>query len=405
MARAFEGLRVIDATHVLAGPFASYQLGVLGADVIRIDRPDDPDQSRLQGTDRTLNEAAMGTAYLAQGANKRSVALNLQHKAARDVMRRLLRDADVFVQNFRPGALEGKGLGYDDIARLNPRLIYCSISAFGHTGPRAQQTGYDNVFQAMSGLMAITGTEASGPLRAGAPVVDYATGYMAAFAIAASLYRRKNDGQGAHVDLSMFDAALMLMSAPITGLTAGNVAPEPRGNQFPSACLGAYPTTDGLLMIGASNMRQQHRLWAALGRSDMAKASYDASRDAFAIEEATLRAIFASRSAAEWEEHLRAHSVPAARVRSLLEALSEPQLTSRVFLQAAGKVPGTDRDLMAPVAPFGITNGDPKLDRAAPKLGADTEAVLIEAGVSKAEIASLIDTEAAFCGGVPPQSN
>lgn len=158
MPRAFEGLRVIDATHVLAGPFASYQLAVLGADVIKIDRPDDPDQVRIQGPDRTLNADAMGTTYLAQGANKRSIALDLKTEVDRAVLRKLLETADVFVQNFRPGALEALGLGYDEISALNPRLVYCSVSAFGHTGPRRQETGYDNVFQAISGLMAATGT-------------------------------------------------------------------------------------------------------------------------------------------------------------------------------------------------------------------------------------------------------
>lgn len=157
MPRAFEGLKVIDATHVLAGPFAAYQLAVLGADVIKIDRPDDPDQVRQQGPDRELNAHNMGTTYLAQGANKRSVALNLKTEGGRKALRALLKDADVFVQNYRPGALEALGLGYDELSRLNPRLVYCSVSAFGCTGPRAEETGYDNVFQAISGLMALTG--------------------------------------------------------------------------------------------------------------------------------------------------------------------------------------------------------------------------------------------------------
>ncbi|TFF27186.1 CoA transferase [Jiella endophytica] len=391
MGRAFEGLRVIDATHVLAGPFASYQLAVQGADVVRVERHDDPDQSRLQGTDRELNAAAMGTAYLAQGANKRSIALDLKQPDGQAVMRRLLTGADVFVENFRPGALEALGFGYEAVAALNPRLVYCSISAFGHSGPRAEETGYDNVFQAMSGLMAMTGTEESGPLRAGAPVVDYATGYMAAFAISAALYRRTTEGVGGHIDLSMFEAALMLMSAPIAGLTAGGFAPGPQGNRFPSACLGTYPTADGLLMIGASNVRQQQRLWTALARPDMAKDSYDASRDAFEAEGATLRAIFLTRSAAEWEEELRRHRVPAGRVRSLQEALADPQLASRGLMQPAGLVPGTDRPFSAPVAPFTITDGgSPAITQPAPRLGADTKAILAEAGYDDAAIGRLL---------------
>lgn len=389
MARPFKGLRVIDATHVLAGPFAAYQLGVLGADVIRIDRPDDPDQSRSQGPDRALNAAQMGSAYLAQGSNKRSVALDLKQPQGRDALLRLLASADVFVQNFRPGALAALGLGYEDVARINPRLVYCSISAFGQHGPRAEETGYDNVFQAMSGLMAMTGTAETGPLRAGAPVIDYATGYMAAFAIASALFRRERSGEGAHVDLAMFDAALMLMSAPIAGLTAGGAAPGPQGNRFPSAGLGAYPTADGLLMLGAGNQRQQRRLWAALGQPGMAKPSHDESRDDFTNEAEMLRRILLTRTAAEWEVFLRAHRVPAARVRALPEALADPQLAARGVLQAAGPMPGRPESFDVPVAPFLLSGGDPALDRPAPRIGQHTAEVLREAGYGAAEIEAL----------------
>ncbi|MEI4470118.1 CaiB/BaiF CoA transferase family protein [Frigidibacter sp. MR17.24] len=390
MARPFEGLRVIDATHVLAGPFAAYQMAALGAEVIRVERPDDPDQSRLQGTDPALNAARMGTAYLAQGSGKRSVALDLKHPAAQAVMRRLVAGADVFVQNFRPGALDALGLGHAAMAALNPRLVYCSISAYGQTGPRAAETGYDNVFQATSGLMAMTGTDASGPLRAGAPVVDYATGYMAAFAISAALLRRATEGVGAHVDLSMFEAALMLMSAPIAGLTVGGQAPGPQGNRFPSACLGTYAARDGLLMIGASNLRQQRRLWAALGRPDMVRESFDAGRESHAEDAAALAAIFATGDCARWETLLRHHRVPAARVRTLPEALADPQLAARGLLQQPGTLPGSEVPLTLPVAPFRISGGgDPVIDRPPPALGADTDAVLRDMGFGPAEIADL----------------
>lgn len=389
MARPFEGLRVIDATHVLAGPFAAYQMAVLGADVIRIDHPGDPDQSRSQGSDRALNAAQMGSAYLAQGAGKRSLALDLKQPEGQAALLRLLRGADVFVQNFRPGALDKLGLGYDPVARINPRLVYCSISAFGQKGPRAQDTGYDNVFQAMSGMMSLTGTEVSGPLRAGAPVVDYATGYMAGFAIAAALVRRAQTGEGAHVDLAMFDAALMLMAAPIAGLTAGGTAPGPQGNRFPSAGLGAYPTADGLLMLGAGNQRQQRRLWAMLGHPEIAKATHDESRDDFEREEALLRSIFLTRSAADWEDMLRVHRVPAARVRSLPEALSDPQLAARGVVQSAGPLPWGEESHAVLVAPFGLSGGDPALDRPAPRIGEHSEEVLREAGFKPGEIAAL----------------
>ena len=158
MQRPFEGIRVIDATHVLAGPFAAYQLAVLGADVIKVEHPLDPDQSRLTGPDRTLGKRQMGTSYLTQASNKRSLTLDLKQAAGQDVFKKLVATADVLVENYRPGALDALGLGYETMAAINPRLIYASMSAFGQRGPRAQQTAYDYVIQATSGIMAMTGT-------------------------------------------------------------------------------------------------------------------------------------------------------------------------------------------------------------------------------------------------------
>lgn len=367
MARAFDGLRVIDATHVLAGPFAAYQLGLLGADVVRIDRPDDPDQSRLQGSDPELNAAGQGTAFLAQGSNKRSIALDLKSPEDQETLHALLRDADVFVQNFRPGALAKLGFGYDSLARINPRLIYCSISAFGQTGPRAQETGYDNVFQAISGLMAMTGTPQSAPLKAGAPVVDYATGYVAAFAISAALFQREQTGRGQHIDLAMFDTSLMLMSSHISALTVGGLKPRANGNRFPMAGLGAYATADGLLMLGAGNLRQQRRLWMALQRVDMIKSSLQESVDDAAREEEVLRAIFLTRDASEWEEFLRRHKVPAGRIRELDEALLDPQLRHRAVLQEV-VLPGRDGSTRLPASAFLMSEGDPEILAAPPVL-------------------------------------
>src|SRR5262249_23295821 len=176
MTRPFEGIRVIDVTHVLAGPFAAYQLGVLGADVIKVEHPDDPDQSRSSGTDKALNRSGMGTGFLTQASNKRSIALNLKKEEDREVLKKLVATADVFVENYRPGAFEALGLGYEALSAINPRLIYASFSAFGQQGPRGSQTAYDHVIQATSGIMAMTGTKDTHPVKLGSPVVDYATG-------------------------------------------------------------------------------------------------------------------------------------------------------------------------------------------------------------------------------------
>lgn len=393
--RPFETLRVIDATHVLAGPFAAYQMAVMGADVVKIDRPGDPDQVRLQGPDRELGAAEMGTTYLAQGANKRSVALDLKTKGGQEALKALLKDADVFVENYRPGALAALGLGYDAVSQINPRIVYCSVSAFGQHGPRGTETGYDFVFQAVAGLMALTGTDATGPLKTGAPVVDYATGYMTAFAIASALFLRERTQRGQHIDLAMFDATLMLMSTHVTALTAAGKKPHPEGNTFNVAGVGAYETADGLLMLGAANMRQQKRLWEALGRPEMVKSTHAARIAAHAEEAAILRAEMRTRTATEWEGFLRDHGVPAGKVRPLHEALEDPQLAFRGVLQPAPKPLGRAGTYLVPVAPFLMSDGSPHLDRPAPRVGEHTRAVLAEAGYSAAHIDRLIRDGAA----------
>lgn len=389
MTKAFESVRVIDATHVLAGPFAAYQLAVLGADVIKIDRPDDPDQVRIGGADRDLNALNMGTTYLAQGANKRSLALDLKSEDGRLALRELLKTADVFIQNYRPGALEALGLGYDKMSAINPSLIYCSVSAFGHTGPRKNETGYDNVFQAISGLMAATGTPEVSPLKAGAPVVDYATGYMAAFSIATALFQRTNTGRGQHIDLAMFDATLMLMSTHITATTAAGKPPKPEGNHYAVAGLCTYDTAEGKLMLGAANLRQQKRLWQALGRPDMVKETNNQRLDDFATEAAVLTEILAGRTAAEWQDFLRDHQVPAGRVRGLAEALQDSQLVSRGVLHSLPHPLDPAQSYLVPVAPFLMSEGSPEITRNPPLLGQHSEEVLREIGFSSEKIAQM----------------
>ena len=157
MTRPFEGIKVIDVTHVLAGPFAAYQLAVLGADVIKVEHPDECDQSRETGSDRALNRQKMGLGFMTQGSNKRSVTLDLKQERGREILKRLVKDADVMVENYRPGAFPALGIGYEDMKKINPRLIYCSMTAFGQEGPRGNQTAYDHAIQALSGVMAATG--------------------------------------------------------------------------------------------------------------------------------------------------------------------------------------------------------------------------------------------------------
>src|SRR5690349_8027411 len=231
----FEGIRVIDITHVLAGPFATYQLAVLGADVIKVEHPDDPDQSRGVGTDKELNRRKMGTAFLTQASNKRSITLDLKQAKDRDILKKLAATADIFVENYRPGAFEALGLGYDVLAAINPRLIYASFSAFGQHGPRGSQTAYDHVIQATSGIMAMTGTPEVNPIKFGSPAIDYATGMTGAFAVAAALFQRERTGKGQRIDMAMLDVAVILMSSHLAGYLRNGVHPKPSGNRNPHA--------------------------------------------------------------------------------------------------------------------------------------------------------------------------
>jgi crotonobetainyl-CoA:carnitine CoA-transferase CaiB-like acyl-CoA transferase len=385
MMRPFEGIRVIDVTHVLAGPFAAYQLAVLGADVIKVEDPNDPDQSRGSGTDKALNHANMGTSFLTQASNKRSIALDLKKEADREILKKLVKTADVFVENYRPGAFEALGLGYEALSAINPRLIYASFSAFGQTGPRCEQTAYDHVIQATSGIMAMTGTKEVHPIKFGSPAIDYATGMTGAFALSAALYQREKTGRGQRIDMAMLDVAMILMSSHLTGYLRNGVHPKPHGNRHPHATNGAFATKDGLVMLGASNIRQQKRLWTLLGRPDMIKNTND-ERDADHDREiAVLEEIMLTRTADEWEQFLHANHVPAARVRTMGEAIADPQIASRGVIHRHAGGNGVEGSFGVPLAAFTFAHGGPRIDTPPPALGQHNDEILAELGLSQSK--------------------
>jgi crotonobetainyl-CoA:carnitine CoA-transferase CaiB-like acyl-CoA transferase len=378
----FEGIRVIDATHVLAGPFATYQLALLGADVIKVENPDYPDQSRGAGTDKELNRRNMGTAYLTQASNKRSITLDLKQARDRNTLKKLVVTADVFVENYRPGAFDALGLGYAELAAINPRLIYASFSAFGQQGPRGVQTAYDHVIQATSGIMATTGTPEVNPVKFGSPAVDYATGVTGAFALSAALFQRERTGKGQCIDMAMLDVAMTLMSSHLTGYLRNGVHPKPSGNRNPHATNSAYETKDGLVMLGASNLRQQRRLWTLLERPDLIKKTNE-ERDADRAREAqVLSGIMLMRTADEWENFLQAHHVPAARVRTMGEAVADSQLASRKIIHHHAGGNGVDGDFGVPLAAFTFAHGGPRIDTPPPALGQHNEEIFKELGLS-----------------------
>jgi crotonobetainyl-CoA:carnitine CoA-transferase CaiB-like acyl-CoA transferase len=379
--RPFEGIRVIDVTHVLAGPFAAYQLAVLGADVIKVDDPNDPDQSRSSGSDKELNRRQMGTGFLTQASNKRAITLDLKTERDREILKKLVATADVFVENYRPGAFEALGLGYEDLSKINPRLIYASFSAFGQDGPRGQQTAYDHVIQATSGIMAMTGTKEVNPVKFGSPAIDYATGMTGAFALSAALFQREKTGKGQRIDMAMLDVAMILMSSHLTGYLRNGAHPKPHGNRHPHATNGAFQAKEGIVMLGASNIRQQKRLWTLLGRPDMIKTTND-ERDAdHAREIAVLEEIMLTRTADEWEEFLQARHVPACRVRQMGEAVADPQIATRGILHRHEGATGVAGAFGVPVAAFKFAHGGPRIDTPPPALGEHNEEIFAELGI------------------------
>lgn len=386
----FSGIRVLDLTHVLAGPFATYQLGVLGADVIKVENPNDPDMAREWGPEWSLNHARMGTAFLTQGANKRAIALDLTREEDRDILRTLADTADVFAENYRPGALEELGLGHEALMQRNPRLIYASMSAFGQEGERREMTAFDYVIQATSGLMAMTGTPDVNPVKFGSPAVDYATGTMGAFAISSALLQRERTGVGQHIDMAMMDVAMVLMSLEVSALTRSGVHPTPHGNSTVHATCNNYETRDGnLVMLGASNMKQYRRLWRALDRPDVIKPDYETRIAAFDEEEALLREIMLTRTADEWETFLQGKHVPAARVRTLAEAMSDPHLAHR---QVLGEIDDESiGHLNVPLTAFRFAHGGGRINTPPPRVGQHTAEILREAGYDEGQISDFVE--------------
>ena len=390
MTTVLDKVRVLDLTHVLAGPFAGYQLAVLGADVIKIESPHELDQARYQGSDPALNESGMGTAFLSQASNKKSLTLDLKTEEGRHILRQMVLTADVLIENYRPGAFDALGLGYADLSAINPQLIYCSISAFGSTGVKRELTAYDGVIQAYSGMMSMTGEQGSAPVKCGAPVVDYATGTTAAMAILAALFQRERDGgQGQFVEVAMSDVAMILSSSHLTGYLWNGAHPEQKGNRYPFATIGCYDAQDAPLMVSASNLRQQRRLWEALDRADLIKANNQERINGFADEAEVLSQIIATQTVSYWESLFRAHRVPVSRVQRMGAMLEDAHIRSRKVLHKFDETAGGLEGLTVPVSGFQLSRSPLKVTSPPPSVGAHTHELLTRLGYSSIEIDDL----------------
>ena len=389
--KPFAGVRILGFTRYLAGPYGTYQLALLGADVIKIESHEG-DESRHLLVSREWAERKMASSFLAVNANKRSITLDLRQPAAVEVITRLVPTTDVVWENFRPGVMERLGLGYDALAAINPRLVYCAVSGFGHTGPERTTAAFDGKLQAMSGIMSITGDPAGGPMRAGFAICDTIGGMTAALAVASALYQRMHTGRGQLVDVAMLDAALAFIPGPVSEYTVAGIEQRQIGNgsvsRKPTA--GRFRAGDGYLVLAVLTEKQFVALMRTIGRADALDDTRFKDWRARTENEPALREIIEGALAKDdpksWEARLTAADVPCATVWKIEEITRHPQLEHRDVLQTIDSRYGPMRLVGAG---FRLAHGSPGIEREPPTLGEHTDEILAEAGYTPAEIKDL----------------
>ncbi|WP_374526681.1 CaiB/BaiF CoA transferase family protein [Novosphingobium sp.] len=393
-AQQLAGIRVLDLTNVLSGPYAAYQMALLGAEVIKVENPREGDLARKLGASSELNKAMMGTSFLAQNAGKKSVTIDLKHPDGKALFAELVATADVLIENFRPGVMDRLGFGYEAVRAINPAIVYCAISGFGQAGPLSANPAYDQIVQGMSGVMSITGDAQSAPLRVGYPLCDTLGGMGAAFAIVSALLGRAKTGEGAFIDLSMLDATISAMGWAVSNYLIAGVEAKPIGNQNTTAApSGAFTCADGQINIAANKQEQFEKLCELLGRPELMSDPRFAEREARkanrAAINAEINAALLARPAIEWEELLNAHGVPAGRILSVPEVLAHPQISARGLIQElpVGQ-PGLET-VKVVRAGFSFGDSQPDARTAPPLLGADNAEIFGALGKDAASLEAL----------------
>jgi crotonobetainyl-CoA:carnitine CoA-transferase CaiB-like acyl-CoA transferase len=390
-ARPFQGVRILDFTQVLAGPYSTYQLALLGADVIKVERRGGEDMRRTP-LSRVWAERGMAPSWVAINGNKKSLTLDLQNDEAKEIVRKLAAKADVVVENFRGGVMDRLGLGYKALSEINPRLIYCAISGFGQTGPYSHEAGYDGKMQALSGIMAITGHAEMGPTRAGFAVCDVLSGATAAFAVASALFQRTHTGIGQFIDVSMLEASLAFLSTQVADYTVAGHHQQQAGNQAISRKVTAnlFRARDSWLLLAVNDEKQYRNLMTAIGCThvfdDPRFGDWFLRKDNEAALREIIEAALAAKDAKAWEPLLNDAGAPCASIWKVEEIIDHPQVAARGVMQTVDSPYGPLR-LMG--SGFQMAHGGGKLDTVGPALGAHTDAILTEIGFDDAAIAGL----------------
>ncbi|WP_299847791.1 CoA transferase [uncultured Paracoccus sp.] len=391
MHKPLEGVRVLDLTNVLAGPFCCHQLAHLGAEVIKVEVPKTGDLARNLGADPALNAAGMGVSFLAQNAGKKSVTANLKTEAGKELLRRLVRTADVLVENFRPGVMDRLQLGYDVLTAERPELIYCAISGFGQTGPWTHRPAYDQIVQGASGVMSITGDAESAPLRVGYPVADTVGGLTAAFAIAAALNAPR---RGTFIDVSMLESLIATMGWAVSNWLVAGQRPTPNGNEnLTSAPSGTFTTGTGPLNIAANKDEQWQTLARHIGREDLLSRGEFATREdrkknRLALK-AEIEAALASLDARQIAKELNRLGVPAGAVLDLPEVLEHEVIRTRGMVAEFSDVPGVGKPVQVLRTGIKLDGEAPSVAAPPPALGADNDAILASLGYAADDIRSM----------------
>jgi crotonobetainyl-CoA:carnitine CoA-transferase CaiB-like acyl-CoA transferase len=391
MSLPLSGIRVLDVTNVLAGPFCGFQLALLGAEVIKIENPKSGDLARQLGADPASSGRLMGTSFVAVNAGKQSVTINLKTSEGKKIFKEFVAISHVVLENFRPGVMKRLALDYPALSKVNPGIIYCAVTGFGQDGPLAMRPAYDQIIQGMSGIMDVTGSAESAPLRVGYPICDTLGGITAALAICAALVDARTTGRGRMIDVSMLEATLASMGWVVSNFLNGGIVPVPMGNEnFTAAPSGTFRTGDGLLNIAANEVAQYEKLCDLLERPDLKTdprfCDRELRRENRAAINREMERALSTRGAAEWEALMIEAGVPAGRVLSVPEILAQPHLRDRNFVTTFQHPDGTQN-----IARGGFQFPDDPIrpESPAPKLSQDTDRWLRELGHESKEIAEL----------------